>query len=448
VKIDDNGNLQWSKCYGGSKNEELVDFEEINGTLYAAGYANSIDGDIPPSQKNYDIWLLALDEKGDKIFSKVYGGSQNDVAYSMCKGIDGSLTLAGYTTSNDGAVSGAKGDQDYWIINLSTQGKLNWQKVLGGSQADFANIVITDKDGGYITGGISYSKDGDITDNKGKGDYFVIKLSSAGQLLWTKNYGGAATDNMRGLAFNEARNEVYLAGDSESGEVDTVRNNHGGTDYWIIKLKQPRTFVKDTFVCDVATFQQRTDTLKDNCGYDSLFQTYRPQPLKGPFDKLRTIDTIFLGQRITLAANTKGSIRWNPDATLSCTDCRNPVASPLQTTTYTAIQYLDTGACEQTGNFKVVVLNDAVVYIPSAFSPNNDGNNDVFGPMGKVPEGYKMEIYNRFGQLVFKSTSINTRWDGALNGRPQDSGIYIYVVQYKDVKNNQQLRKGSFLLVR
>ncbi|MBS1654932.1 MAG: hypothetical protein JSU05_08815, partial [Bacteroidetes bacterium] len=96
LKISSSGVVQWTKCFGGSKNEELLDLEIINGKIFAAGYANSVDGDIPPNQKNYDVWLLALDANGNKIFSKIYGGSQNDVAYSMTKGNDGSLTLAGY----------------------------------------------------------------------------------------------------------------------------------------------------------------------------------------------------------------------------------------------------------------------------------------------------------------------------------------------------------------
>ena len=158
MKISASGVLQWSKCFGGSKNEELLDFKIINGKIFAAGFANSIDGDIPPNQKNYDVWLLALDQNGNKIFSKIYGGSQNDVAYSMTVGTDGSLTLAGYTTSNDGDVTGAKGSQDYWVLNVSQQGNLNWQKDLGGTDAEYANSVITDKDGGYIVAGISYSE--------------------------------------------------------------------------------------------------------------------------------------------------------------------------------------------------------------------------------------------------------------------------------------------------
>jgi hypothetical protein len=81
----------------------------------------------------------------------------------MAVGNDGSLTLAGYTTSDDGEVTGAKGSQDYWVINISQQGDLHWQKDLGGSDAEYANSVITDNDGGYIVAGISYSNDGDVT---------------------------------------------------------------------------------------------------------------------------------------------------------------------------------------------------------------------------------------------------------------------------------------------
>ena len=186
MKITAAGAVQWSKCFGGSKNEELFDFEIINGTTFLTGFTNSIDGDIPPDQKNYDVWLLAIDQNGNKVFSKIYGGSQNDVAYCMTKGADGSLTMAGYTTSNDGDVSGAKGSQDYWVLNVDQKGKLNWQKDLGGTDAEYAKTIITDKDSSYIIGGISYSDDGDVTNPLGEGDYWTVKLNPAGNLVWKK----------------------------------------------------------------------------------------------------------------------------------------------------------------------------------------------------------------------------------------------------------------------
>ncbi len=448
MKISATGVLQWSKCYGGTNNEELLDIEIINGKIFASGYANSTDGDIPPSQKNYDVWLLALDQNGNKIFSKVYGGSQNDVAYSMTKGTDGTLTLAGYTTSKDGDVSGAKGSQDYWVLNIDQGGKLKWQKVLGGTDADYANVILTDKDSSYIVGGISYSSNGDITNANGDGDYWVVKLNSKGNIVWKKNWGGSGNDHLRFIINKPLLNEYYLAGDSESDDEDfNSQAGFGDADFGIIKLKEPVAEQKDSTVCSTGNFIPVNDTIRDVCGYDSVFVSYNPVLIKGPFDQLKKRDTIFVGQSITLPSLVTGSISWDQDATLSCSKCSNPVANPMQTTIYTAVNTSPLG-CSITDNFTLVVLEDAVVITPNAFTPNNDQLNDWFGPLGKVPESFSMQIFNRFGQIVYQSNKINNRWDGTYKGVLQPPGTFIYYIQYKDIQNKPRQQKGSFILIR
>jgi hypothetical protein len=371
MKITSAGAVQWSKCYGGSKNEELFDFKIINGITFLTGFTNSIDGDIPPDQKNYDVWLLAIDANGNKIFSKIYGGSQNDVAYCMTKGTDGSLTLAGYTTSNDGDVSGAKGSQDYWILNVDQKGKLNWQKVLGGTDAEYAKTIITDKDSNYIVGGVTYSDDGDITNSLGEADYWTVKLSQSGNVIWKKNWGGSDNDHMRYMIRNPATDEYYLAGDSESGDGD-FNNSLGETDFGIIKLKLLDLKTKDSTVCSIGGFVATEDTLRDVCGNDSAIVTYKPVLLNGPFNNIRKADTVFAGQSVTLHANGNGNIQWTVDPTLSCSACADPVATPATTTTYTATNYLSDG-CQIPDQFTVIVLKDAVVMMPTAFTPNGDG---------------------------------------------------------------------------
>lgn len=448
LKVSLTGTVLWSKCFGGSKNDELFDIEEINGKLFIAGYSNSVDGDIPPSQKNYDVWLLCLDANGNKIFSKVYGGSQNDVSYTMTKGIDGSLTLAGYTTSKDGDVRGAKGSQDFWVVNIDQSGKLVWQNVLGGTDADFANCIMTDKDSSYIIGGLSYSSDGDVTDAKGEGDFWVVKLNAAGTLVWQKSYGGSSTDHLRYIIHKPGMNEYYLAGDSESGDGDFSNSNgFGDVDFGLIKLKDPVRNLKDSTVCTFAGFIPMSDTLQDACNYDSVIISYNPVLIKSPFNNIRKRDTIFAGDTIRLPALSNGTITWMPHATLSCTHCINPVANPVVTTVYTAVNTSPLG-CSVQDQFTVVVLTDAVVITPNAFTPNNDGLNDWFGPLGKVPEGYSMEIFNRFGQLVYKSATLNNRWDGRFNGALQPTGTYIYFIRYNDILKQPKLQKGSFMLIR
>jgi gliding motility-associated-like protein len=446
MKIDAGGNLVWSKCFGGTKNEELFDIEVINGTIYATGFTNSVDGDIPPSQKNYDVWLLAIDAAGNKVMSKIYGGSQNDVAYCMTKGADGSLTMAGYTTSNDGDVSGAKGSQDYWILNVSQKGKLNWQKVFGGTDADYAKTILTDKDSSYIIGGVTYSNDGDASASRGEGDFFTLKLRRDGSLAWKKHWGGSGNDHMRAMVRHPQKDEYYLAGDSDSGNGD-FSNAQGDADFAVIKLKIPELSTQDSAVCNINGFIPFRDTLPDICGYDSAIVNYHPVPLSGPFDSIKKIDTIFAGQSITLHSNGNGTITWNSHSTLSCTTCPSPVANPLTTTVYTAVNESPLG-CRVTDQFTVVVLNDAVVAVPTGFTPNGDGLNDYFGPLGKVPEGYRLQIFNRNGEVVFRSSTIDTRWDGRYKGVTQPAGVFIYLVDYKDMQQKMHQQKGTFVLIR
>jgi len=446
MKLSASGALQWSKCYGGSKNEELFDIEIINGKTYLAGFTNSVDGDIPPSQLNYDVWLLALDANGNKIFSKIYGGSQNDVAYSTTKGADGTLTLAGYTTSNDGDVSGAKGSQDYWVINIDQEGKLNWQKVLGGTEAEYANMIITDEDSSYIIGGISYSEDGDVTNALGEGDFWTVKLDAAGKLIWKQNWGGGSSDHLRFMIHDSVLNEYYLAGDSESGDGD-FSNSYDETDFAVIKLKMPELLNKDSAVCTVSGYLPVQDTLRDACGYDSIIVTYEPVLIGGPFDDGKKRDTIFAGQSIQLSSNGNGTVTWNAHSSLSCLVCTDPIATPAATTVYTVTNASPNG-CHVSDYYTVVVLNEAVVMTPSAFTPNGDGLNDYFGAIGKAPEGYRLQIFNRNGEIVFKSTNINQKWDGVYKGVKQPSSVFVYMIEYKDLQNKTHQQRGTLTLIR
>lgn len=446
LRVNPSGNIVYSKCFGGNKNDELLKTITIGSRSFVTGYTNSTDGDIPPSQKNYDVWLLALDAGGNKIFSKIYGGSQNDVAYSITAGIDNSITIGGYTTSNDGDVSGAKGSQDYWILNVSQSGVLNWQKVLGGTDADYCNAVITDADGGYIAGGISYSADGDVTDARGDGDFWLVKLSAAGELQWKQNLGGSGNDHLRSILYRPAMQEYYLSGDSDSGD-GSFSNAWGDADFGIIKFKTPFKQTKDTAVCSLSGFVPVTDTLKDACGYDSAWVNYNPVILGSPLSNLKKRDTIFAGQSIELPSSGNGVVSWQPHPTLSCSNCAHPIASPDATTTYTAINTSPNG-CTVQDEFTVVVLNDAVVFTPNAFTPNNDGLNDYFGPLGKVPEGFRMQIFNRYGETIFISNAMNLRWNGRYKGELQPMGTYVYSIVYKDINQKQHLQKGYFTLIR
>jgi len=92
--------------------------------------------------------------------------------------------------------------------------------------------------------------------------------------------------------------------------------------------------------------------------------------------------------------------------------------------------------------------NCDTAYVPSAFTPNQDGKNDILKPvMGGFPKTIFFNIYNRFGQLIFSTHKINEGWNGTYKGQPQSTGTYVWVLRYS-VNNITKLFKGTTVLIR
>jgi hypothetical protein len=233
VKLSSDGSLEWQKVYGG------VDLTEANriiqtedGGYAVAGYTMS---NINGNHGGCDYFVVKFRSDGFMEWQRCYGGSAHDIAHSIIQTTDGGYAVAGYVNSNNsGNVSDNHGGSDYWIIKLSTQGILEWQKCFGGVDYDEAHSIIQTIDGGYVVAGFTYSNDEDVSGNHGDSDYWVIKLSSSGSLEWQKCYGGSATDIAYSLIQNTEGGYV-VAGYSLSNSGD-VSGNYGDEDYWVIKL--------------------------------------------------------------------------------------------------------------------------------------------------------------------------------------------------------------------
>lgn len=171
-------------------------------------------------------------------WERSYGGSYTDEAYAMDNTPDGGYIVAGSSFSYDGDVTGHHGDHisnDLWIIKISASGDLQWQKSLGGTGYDVAYAVQSTSDGGYIVAGTADSQDGDITHNHGNTDYWVVKLSSSGEMEWQKTYGGTATDWPYSII--QTNDGGYIVGGySTSTNGDVIGNNDGLIYSWILKL--------------------------------------------------------------------------------------------------------------------------------------------------------------------------------------------------------------------
>lgn len=235
VKLSPSGNIQWEKCYGGSILDDAKSIQQTtDGGYIFAGQTFSNDGDVSGNHGQIDYWVVKITSSGVLQWQKCLGGSNDDLATSVQQTSDGGYIVAGYTSSSDGDLTTARGGPDYWIVKLSATGGIQWQKTLGGGAPDYAQAVQQTFDGGYIVAGYSASTDGDVTANHGNYDYWVVKLSATGSILWEKSLGGTSED--RAYSVQQTSDSGYVvAGYAGSNDAD-ITGNHGGSDFWIVKL--------------------------------------------------------------------------------------------------------------------------------------------------------------------------------------------------------------------
>jgi len=144
--------------------------------------------------------------------------------------------------------------------------------------------------------------------------------------------------------------------------------------------------------------------------------------------------TFLIGESKSLVTNEvlndpTYQFEWVPTTDLSCTDCPNPIASPKATTTYSVIVTNEQG-CYREDDVTISINLDRPVFFPTAFSPNGDGNNDLFEiPPGKTTDSVvRLRIFSRWGQLIYDSTLADgiVEWDGTVDDKPATEGVYIF----------------------
>lgn len=137
---------------------------------------------------------------------------------------------------------------------------------------------------------------------------------------------------------------------------------------------------------------------------------------------------------------------WEPPTDLNCADCLTPTVSPDESRWY-HLYTVDANGCRNLDSVYVDVFNP--IYVPNTFTPNNDGINDLFLARGVNIRGFRMEIRNRWGELIFVSEDINKGWNGAVKEGEHYAQIdtYLWTVYY-DSKDGRQKRTGHVTLIR
>ncbi len=158
--------------------------------------------------------------------------------------------------------------------------------------------------------------------------------------------------------------------------------------------------------------------------------------------------SIAIGNQTTLTATGgTGSYSWSPTTGLGSPSSATTTASPTVTTTYT-VTFTDANGCTDSDTVTVQVIEAYGIFIPSAFSPNGDNANDMLFVYGAGIKSMEFVVFDRYGEKVFESTSVNDGWDGTFRSKPMNSGIYAYYCTAVFFDGSTEQLKGDVSLVR
>ena len=177
AKFDKNGNLIWTKCFGGSGGENCTKVLADGLNFFIIGTTASNDGDITTNLGGIDIWIAKVDSSGHKLWDKSYGGTDWDIANGATRTSDGGIAFTGWSYSNDGIfVNGTHGGYDIWAAKIDSVGNLEWGKSIGGSSDDEGRSIAEIDPHHYVVCGYSQSSDGDMNINHGGKDAWIGEI--------------------------------------------------------------------------------------------------------------------------------------------------------------------------------------------------------------------------------------------------------------------------------
>lgn len=259
-KMNEEGELDWQKNFGGTGSDFLQSIALTNDAGYIlAGISNSNKGfnkESDPKGQD-DFWIIKLTATGIQEWQKTIGGSGQEKLNSIVQTKDGGYIIGGSSssepvektkTTNNQENSTDKtseyfGNLDYWVVKLNSKGAIEWQKSFGGIYADELKSIDQTFDGGYILGGYSNSPQSGnkADDNKGNGDYWIIKTDTKGVIEWQKTIGGDKDDNL--YVVHQTYDKGYILGGNSNSNAseEKSRGNGEGTDFWVVKLDEKGT---------------------------------------------------------------------------------------------------------------------------------------------------------------------------------------------------------------
>jgi gliding motility-associated-like protein len=528
VKTDATGNLQWAKCYGGTSPEYFGNAvaSRYGGYIFG-GITSSIDGDVVDGDVDGQYWVIKTDASGNITWSKTFGGSQIDFLMQLRETRDGGIVMAGFSGSTDGDITDHIGYTDFWIVKLghkiATRPLLDLQYCPGDSitvsdtlfgtfnSNNTFSVQLSDVNGSFLNPVTIADFPNNHSDSSfrvalptgiasGTG-YRIRVVSSSPNAVYVDNRQDititAVPNLLPGFLGRDTTlctaNALTLQAPAGAGYQYRWQDNSTGNQYQAIVSGDYILHVSNVLGCAVA------DTIKVSVG-------------PGPAITLGNDTTLCEGTQLILdATNNNASYLWQDGSTgaqftvdragiysvrVEIDGCDTTAdieikyelapaislgkdtslcvgESMLLDATYPGAQYAWSDGSQgpqmqvtRDGVYAVAVSNfcgvdrdtiiisqencNCFVAVPSAFSPNNDRRNDVFKPVARCSvSNYELQIFNRWGQKIFASRNPAIGWDGRFGSNLQPAGTFVWTLQYKDATTGKLIQqKGIVHLIR
>ena len=239
VKLNNWGEIIWSKTFGGTKDDIATDvLETKDKAILVVATTNSTDGEAAGNGSRGGIILLKLKTDGAIEWRKVFASGYNAGEIAFAKA-DANSKPTIKPTTDGGYILGATitpiNTSDFWLSKLTATGEIQWTKTYGSSQNDWMNEVIICSDGGFLMVGGTEAPNAEIS-GAGKGfiDFYAVKTNASGTILWQKALGGTNLD-IAFSAIETADNGYIIVGETNSTNGD-MTGNLGQKDGFLVKF--------------------------------------------------------------------------------------------------------------------------------------------------------------------------------------------------------------------
>lgn len=492
VSVSSSGNVRWDATYGGDSIDVLKSIElGPNNTIVLGGYSASDASGVKSlnSYGGYDYWMLNIDDNGIISNDVTYGGQQDDFLEEIRKQIFGNgywVSGTTYSGSSGSKSSTAFNNGDFWLLKTDSALNVSLDRTFGSNNPERNKDMEISPDGAVILAGYSSGGGGNkASGSNGGQDFWIFKVDTVGDIFWDENYGGTEEDSLEAIYIKCDRG-ILAGGYSNSGiSGDRTHENMGDNDYWYFELSiptHPWFRVQDVCAGVPLYFYDLSDVWPDTWEWDfddptsannsstdqHPIHTYTQA---GLYNVRMTIkegcqnDTSVTREVEVFDNTVRGKVDLGRDFTICGEDSvllENKEQTPLRITyawstgDSTETIYVDTmgwyfltisdANCTETDSVELDTC--PIIHIPNAFTPNGDDMNEIFKVEGIGIREFEMFIFNRWGELIYKSTDPLEGWDGTYNGKKAQIDVYVYKVIYRGLGTVQGIEVGRVSLLR